>query len=934
MRTPIALALLLGCSPTDLASDDLLLAGGDGAVQAQFSPGGARITDDSATWRVDLQFTGWGRERAITPVGNVKPVQAGARVIYDHGAVQEWYESRADGIKQGFDVSKQPDGRGPLVLEMNVRAGLIPVLRHDSQAIHFIDEAGRIVLGYDELAVYDATGAELESWMGLACERVCSISLHVDDAGAVYPIEVDPRVYANVTVFDKPFNGNPGNENFGFSIAVDGNTAVVGDPLYGNNNNRRGAAHIYTRSGATWSKQADLFGTVDGTRFGHAVAIDGGTILVGAPGAGTATVYTGSGATWTQQQVLSSTAPGFGTSVAVDGDRALIGAPQATNGGTDRGRLLTSVRTGTTWSALTVLPDPGTATNGDALGTWVALDGNTAAAGMPGVDGSVSNIGAVAIYTVSGTTWTFQTRLLASDPSANAVLGTSVALLGDTLIAGAPGAGAGTGAAYVFTGSGASWAQQQKLTPTSANPTPVGGNFGARVALQVDQAVVGAPEHNSNTRGAAYTFYRQGTNWSQDGMLQTGNSQGQREGSAVGISGTDVLTGAPFGASKGNLYIYRVQNDADGDGWTACANTTPPCDCNDNDPLVNPSRPEIEGNAVDEDCDGLLAVCGTAPKAGCDVSLAITEVFSSPVSGLEAERWFEIQNLSAHRVDMRFANLLAERNQGEATIAAQLTTNRVIEPGGLAVFAGSANPAANGGISGATAYTTGFTLFPDLDLFAVRRASTLGFLDTVAFTNGFSTGADRPVGASLSVDPAYAHPDDNDIATRWCDGRSTYGNGAFGTPGVANDPCSYSLCFDFTYSDPVSSTAAPFIGNFTPSNFCSGPTLASCVRGAPISVTFDFCENADACGPFGNDRYFTTSNEGEGSVLRTTTAAGQDLAFSYRYFNGDPGPTYFATRAFGAAVPVAAGIDLSLTTFPYQTGDWSLRPLTDCAPIP
>ena len=133
------------------------------------------------------------------------------------------------------------------------------------------------------------------------------------------------------------------------------------------------------------------------------------------------------------------------------------------------------------------------------------------------------------------------TSLAASDGAAYDQFGKSVSISGDTGLVGAWGDNSNTGAAYVFLRSGTSWSQQAKLTATDATSTD---QFGWSVAIDADTAVIGAPFDNSNT-GAVYVFTRSGTTWSQQTKL-TADDAFSRDffGWSVAISGNTIIVGA------------------------------------------------------------------------------------------------------------------------------------------------------------------------------------------------------------------------------------------------------------------------------------------------------------------------------------------------------------------------------------------------------
>lgn len=294
---------------------------------------------------------------------------------------------------------------------------------------------------------------------------------------------------------------------FGSSVAISGDTALVGAPDHD-------SAYVFTRSGATWTQQAQL--TVAGVSgFGASAALDGGTALVG--GGGSVYVFTGSGSSWSRQATLSAgDGTAIGTSVSLSGDTALAGAPswntEGVNGG--MGAAYVFVRSGDSWSQQAMLRASGGA-YGDYFGQAVAVAGDTALVGpRMGSVGSSINQGYACVFVRSGGVWTQQAQLLASDGADYDCFGRAVALSGDTALVGAPWTGGnGTpanshGSAYVFLRSGQSWTQRSKMTTSAWDPW-----FGAAVAVSSGEtALIGAPYDDVGIpsanvdQGSAYAF--------------------------------------------------------------------------------------------------------------------------------------------------------------------------------------------------------------------------------------------------------------------------------------------------------------------------------------------------------------------------------------------------------------------------------------------
>jgi hypothetical protein len=351
------------------------------------------------------------------------------------------------------------------------------------------------------------------------------------------------------------------------SISSDGNTAIVGARL----KDATGVAYIFTRSGTTWNEQqkiqasdkqgSDFFGTV-------AISGDGNTAIVGASGedtggslAGAAYIFTRSGTTWNEQQKIQASdkqgGDNFGRSVSIssDGNTVIVGAEGEDTGGGDAGAAYIFTRSGTTWTQQKKI-QASDKQGGDGFGYSVAIsgNGNTAIVGASGEDtvvgtNTIYDTGAAYIFTRSGTTWNEQQKIRASDKEQNDRFGYSVAISddGNTAIVGAlyEGTGGGqAGAAYIFTRSGTNWNEQQKI---QASDKQASDNFGESVSISSDgnTVIVGAWREDTGGRdaGAAYIFTRSGTNWNEQQKIQASDKQfGDNFGESVAISGDGNTT--------------------------------------------------------------------------------------------------------------------------------------------------------------------------------------------------------------------------------------------------------------------------------------------------------------------------------------------------------------------------------------------------------
>ena len=347
---------------------------------------------------------------------------------------------------------------------------------------------------------------------------------------------------------------NTGKNDYFDAVAISGDTVIVGAPFEdskstgvdGKQNDDRllnsGAAYIYTRSGGKWTQQAYLKASDPGKKaqFGLSVAVSGDTAVVGAFGAGSqagaAYVFTRVGTKWTEQAILkaSNTAAGslFGYSVAVSGETVVVGA----------------------------FGDPSNATG----------------VGGSQTDKSMVQAGAAYVFTRTGTAWTQQAYLKASNTDRGDLFGISVAVLGDTVVVGAAGedsVGGGkqanngasqAGAAYVFLRTGTAWKQQAYLKASNAGS---GDMFGRAVAISPNTVVIGANQESSSSNavdgnqadnsaaqaGAAYVFARRNKVWRQQAYLKAADSRaGDQFGFSVATAGDIVVVGAYGESSRAN----------------------------------------------------------------------------------------------------------------------------------------------------------------------------------------------------------------------------------------------------------------------------------------------------------------------------------------------------------------------------------------------
>jgi len=291
---------------------------------------------------------------------------------------------------------------------------------------------------------------------------------------------------------------------------------------------------------------------------------------------------------WVEQQKLiasdAATNSYLGVSAAISGDTAILGASGLTvMGKAYAGGAYVFVRSGTTWTEQAKLTTTDAASN--AIGDAVALSGDTAVLGARFVDGvGKTYAGAAYVFVRSGTTWTQQAKLVHPTPAAFDYFGTSVAVSGDTVLVGSPrtdSSGLGdSGAAYVFVRTGTTWTKQAELL---AGDIRIQGQFGSSVALDGNEAVIGAPWQWSSgfspRSGEVYVFSRSGTTWTQTASLQAADgATDDYLGTSVAFFGNLLVAGAPgvdLPAAKtaaGAAYLFARS----GSTWTQAAKLTAP----------------------------------------------------------------------------------------------------------------------------------------------------------------------------------------------------------------------------------------------------------------------------------------------------------------------------------------------------------------------
>jgi hypothetical protein len=564
---------------------------------ARFGRSGVSITAPSARFAISLKAFGRGRTpAALAPVSPMTPVASADRVSYARGALHESWTNGPLGLEQSFEIARRPAGSGALTLSLAMPASAR--LDHGSVLL----PGG---LRYAGVHATDASGRALPAWLQLRDGRVL---VRVNDRGARYPLRVDPYVQqsAELTASDAAEE-----DALGYSVAVSGDTAVVGAPHqrypqpYGPSTDKEpGAVYVFELGAGGWTQTAKLTapdGAADGLGWSVGISETGETIVAGAPGPpsvsnpcvskegnldpGQAYVYTRPGGGWKDMSSATATltsndaciGDGFGWSVGISGSTIVVGAPWGPTVADEntpgyppvpgQGEAYEYTMPAGGWKTKTQTAEllAGNPSGEDVHNGWsVAVSGETIVTGDPeqGVGGQGDAGAAYVFVKPKASEWKSANQtaeLTAGDRNpGNDRLGTSVAISGDTIVAGAPNHSTGStsdqfeaGAAYVFVKPKASeWTNAQQTAELAATDGP--GAFGSSVAVSGTTVLAGAPSRETcahSGQGAAYAFNEPAGGWANASeaaeFTSSDGSTVDALGSSVAVSGNTILAGAP-----------------------------------------------------------------------------------------------------------------------------------------------------------------------------------------------------------------------------------------------------------------------------------------------------------------------------------------------------------------------------------------------------
>lgn len=544
-----------------------------------------------------------------------------ARVQLEHENLSEWYVNKAEGIEHGFTLNKRDPSVSegePRVIDITLgelRAKQDPA--RDGDLVFSDPMTGEHLLGYRHLKVWDDEGTPLAATMR---PRGDGIQILIDDRIAKYPVTIDPLIVSMEQRIDsaKPDPGRSGSING--SVAMYSNDSVVVGVAADK------AAYVFKRTNSTWIFAARLAAAgIGDTRFGAAVAIGSGGVIVGAPGDdygfGAAYVFAPSGSSWSLQRKLLATdgtsGDEFGSIVKTHGSTFVVATKVAERVAfeDDNGYVYVFVNTNGVWTQQAKIVDPIGATLRRGFGAAIAVSGNFIAVGAPDSFVAPSFAGQVLVFVRSEGRWSLYNTLEggASGTILAKAFGRSLNMSGNMMIVGdLDGFELGPhhttrGHAYIFTHGTGGWVREAVLAPPTSRTDLYFGRsvaifeetiFNLATAVVTDKPIQGTkqahiyvrsgstwqhqasidgdfsagPAVNINTLvlGPDARVYARNSNvWSLQQNLAVARPENDHFGLAVDIEGNQAIVGAldedtPAGASAGAAYLFQRS----GTTWT------------------------------------------------------------------------------------------------------------------------------------------------------------------------------------------------------------------------------------------------------------------------------------------------------------------------------------------------------------------------------
>ncbi len=542
-----------------------------------FTSAGVAMHTGRASWGLAIRGSGYGK--VLRPVKAAFPKANLNRVEYERGPLTEWYVNGPLGLEQGLTFRERPDDANglPLTVTLELSGDLVARLDENSAGLTLTTPSHQ-GLRYGGLVAYDAAGTQLKAWLELENKQLL---IRVAETGAQYPIVIDPWVQlAEETASDGKIW-----DQLGWSVGVSGNTVVLGAPGAAVKKGKVsidecGAAYVFVEPPNGWANStetAKLYASDckpddDG---GFSVAIDGDTVVLGSPhcvqaphpsGAAYVFVMPPNGwANMTETAKLTPSDPAafdfFGFRVAVSGNTVVVGAPHS-SAYAPLGAAYVFVKPANGWATMTETAKLTPSDGATGLGRGVSVNGDTVVAGALRPGGAY-----VFVEPPGGWANMTQTATLTNSGHAKSPV-SSVAIDGNTIVAGASNTAVGgnkqQGVAYVFVSPSGGWTNMTQTATLTASDGAAKNLFGFSASISGGTVVIGAPKATvggNASQGAVYVFVMPQSGWAS--MTETAEltasdgNVGNGLGYSVAMSGSTVVAGAPA-----SLVSYHVGHGA------------------------------------------------------------------------------------------------------------------------------------------------------------------------------------------------------------------------------------------------------------------------------------------------------------------------------------------------------------------------------------
>ncbi len=383
-----------------------------------------------------------------------------------------------------------------------------------------------------------------------------------------------------------------GSDQFGHSVSVSGNTIAVGARLHDENDNDSGAVYVFGNESGTWMQTAKLLAD-DNTgnnndQFGYSVSIEGNTIVVGAPydypppefrHSGSVYVFNNNGGTWTQTAKLLADdidhGDQFGHSVSVAGNMIAVGGRYLNGNERKSGAVLVFSNDGGAWTQTAkLIADDGA--HDDQFGHSVSIEGNTIVVGARNdyLSSISEKSGSAYVFNNDGGTWSQTAKLFPDDGGWDDEFGASVSVSGNTVFIGARLDDQewvdDSGFTYLYSNAGGTWARTATLA--GANKGNGGDSFGWSIAVSGNTAVVagGYTAENRDGWGQAYVFSYTNYAWTETAVLKDDSRWGNF-GERVGIDGNTIVVSEHWRNGHGGVNVFSNDSGT----WARTATLTP-----------------------------------------------------------------------------------------------------------------------------------------------------------------------------------------------------------------------------------------------------------------------------------------------------------------------------------------------------------------------